>query len=116
MISIRDIDQKFCRLLKQFQPFGPDNMSPLFMAENLVTNGTLKIVGPTKEHLKMEVFSEDAHDKVFQTIAFQQAYHYKLISLGIRFDACFTIEENVFKGNTSWQLNIKDIKTREDTG
>ena len=116
MISIRDIDQKFCRLLKQFQPFGPDNMSPVFMAENLVTNGTLKIVGPTKEHLKMEVFSEDAHDKVFQAIAFQQANHYKLISLGIRFDACFTIEENVFKGNTCWQLNIKDIKTREDTG
>ncbi len=116
MISIRDIDQKFCRLLKQFQPFGPDNMSPVFMAKNLVTNGTLKIVGPTKEHLKMEVFSEDAHDKVFQAIAFQQANHYKLISLGIRFDACFTIEENVFRGNTSWQLNIKDIKTREDTG
>ncbi len=116
IISLQDIDQKFCRLLKQFQPFGPDNMSPVFIGKNMVTNGTLKIVGPNKEHLKMEVFSEDAYDKVFQAIAFQQADHYKLISLGIRFDACFTIEENVFRGNTTWQLNIKDIKTREDSG
>ncbi len=114
IISIKNIDHKFCRLLKQFQPFGPDNMSPLFMASNLVTNGNIKIVGPNKEHLKMEVFSENAHNHIFQAIAFQQANHYDLLHLGIRFDACFTIEENVFRGNTTWQLNIKDIKTREE--
>lgn len=115
IISVKNIDSKFCRLLKQFQPFGPENMSPVFMASNLVTNGTLKIVGHTKEHLKMEVFSEDSQDHVFQAIAFQQANHHKLISLGIRFDACFTVEENLYRGNTTWQLNIKDIKTREDS-
>ncbi len=116
VISLKDIDQKFCRLLKQFQPFGPDNMSPVFMAGNLVTNGSMKMVGPTKDHLKMEVFTEDAQDHVFQAIAFQQSSHYKLLNLGIRFDACFTVEENLFRGNSSWQLNIKDIKTREDSG
>ncbi len=116
VISLKDIDQKFCRLLKQFQPFGPDNMSPVFMAGNLVTNGSMKMVGPTKDHLKMEVFTEDAQDHVFQAIAFQQSSHYKLLNLGIRFDACFTVEENLFRGNSTWQLNIKDIKTREDSG
>ncbi len=116
VISLKDIDQKFCRLLKEFQPFGPDNMSPVFMAGNLVTNGSMKMVGPTKDHLKMEVFTEDAQDHVFQAIAFQQSSHYKLLNLGIRFDACFTVEENLFRGNSTWQLNIKDIKTREDSG
>jgi single-stranded-DNA-specific exonuclease len=114
LITVKDIHDKFCRILKQFQPFGPDNMAPVFMARNLVCNGAVKIVGPSKEHLKMEVFSEEDHNKVFNAIAFQQSHHYNLMSCRIRFDACFTIEENEFRGNTSWQLNIKDLKTRED--
>lgn len=114
VISIKDIDPRFCRILKQFQPFGPENQAPVFMATNLVSTGSVKIVGNSKEHLKMEVFSEDAHNHLFLAIAFQQAHHYKLISLGIPFDACFTIEENVFRDKTNWQLNIKDIKTMED--
>ncbi len=114
MISIKDIDPKFCRILKQFEPFGPENMSPLFMSRNLVAKGNINLVGAGKDHLKMEVFSEDAHNLVFQAIAFNQSSHYDLINLGIRFDACFTIDENVFRGNSNWQLNIKDIKTRED--
>jgi single-stranded-DNA-specific exonuclease len=113
-ISIKDIDQKFCRILRQFQPFGPDNPAPVFMAKDLVSNGSIKIVGPRKEHLKMEVFSEDAPGHVFQSIAFNQAEHYRLLSLGIPFDACFTIEENEFHGKITWQLNIRDLKTRED--
>ena len=114
MISIKDIDPKFCRILKQFEPFGPENMSPLFMSRNLVAKGNINLVGAGKDHLKMEVFSEDDQNLVFQAIAFNQSSHYDLINLGIRFDACFTIEENVFRGNSNWQLNIKDIKTRED--
>jgi single-stranded-DNA-specific exonuclease len=113
-ISIKDIDQKFCRILRQFQPFGPDNPAPVFMAKDLVSNGAIKIVGQQKEHLKMEVFSEDAPGHVFQSIAFNQAEHYRLLSLGIPFDACFIIEENEFRGKITPQLNIKDLKTRED--
>lgn len=112
VISLKDIDDKFCRILKEFQPFGPENMSPVFMASGVVDNGAAKTVGTSKEHLKMEVFSEDDHNRVFQSIAFQQAHHYNLIRAGISFDACFTIEENVFRGKSNWQLNIKDIKPR----
>jgi single-stranded-DNA-specific exonuclease len=114
LISIKDIDQKFCRILRQFQPFGPDNPAPVFMAKSIVSNGAIKIVGPRKEHLKMEVFSEDAPGHVFQAIAFNQAHHYWLLSVGIPFDACFTIEENEFRDKITWQLNIKDLKTKED--
>ncbi len=113
-ISIKEIDDRFCRILQQFQPFGPENTSPIFLARNLVAGPNIKIVGPTKEHLKMEVFSEDDPGHIFQAIAFHQAEHYKLISYGIRFDACFTVEENIFRGISTWQLNIRDLKTRED--
>ncbi len=114
IISLSDIDNKFCKILQQFQPFGPENTSPVFKSEKLVAGTGIKIVGPTREHLKMEVFSEDDPGHMFQAIAFHQAEHYKIISLGIPFDACYTVEENVFRGNSSWQLNIRDIKTRED--
>jgi single-stranded-DNA-specific exonuclease len=115
LISIKEINGKFCRILKQFQPFGPVNMSPVFMARNLVSNSSVKLVGPYREHLKMEVFSEDAHDHVFQAIAFQQSDHYNLLSCGIPFDACFTIDENEYRGTTTWQLNIKDINPKDYT-
>ncbi len=114
IISLKDIDSNFCKILQQFQPFGPDNTSPVFKSEKLVAGPGIKIVGPTKEHLKMEVFSEEDPGHMFPAIAFNQAEHYKLIGLGIPFDACYTVEENVFRGNSSWQLNIRDIKTREE--
>ncbi len=113
-ISVKDITEKFCRILMQFQPFGPENLPPAFMVKNLVSNGALRMVGPQEEHLKMEIYSEDANDLTFNAIAFQQSHHYNLISYGIRFDACFSIEENQYNGKTSWQLNIKDLKTREN--
>lgn len=114
VISLKDIDQKFCKILKQFQPFGPENNAPVFKSENLVTNSNINKVGPGRDHLKMEVFSEDSVEHTFHSIAFQQSKHYELLNLGIRFDACFTIEENRFRGNSNWQLNIKDIKTKEN--
>jgi single-stranded-DNA-specific exonuclease len=114
MISLSEMDDRFCRLIREFQPFGPGNMSPVFMACNIVSNGCIKIVGPSKEHLKLEVFSEEPGSITFPAIAFNQANHYRLLSHGIPFDACFTLEENIFRGTKTWQMNIKDIKTRED--
>jgi single-stranded-DNA-specific exonuclease len=86
------------------------------MACNLISNGCIKVVGPSKEHLKMEVVPENTQGITFPAIAFNQAEHYKLLCHGISFDACFTLEENNFRGKKTWQMNIKDIKTREDIG
>ncbi len=112
-ISLDKITPQFFKILRQFQPFGPENMSPVFMTENVVDNGTIKIVGPTKEHLKLGLFSENNPRVVFPAIGFNQAHHYNLINAGMPFDLCFTIEENNFRGKKNIQLNIKDIKTRE---
>jgi single-stranded-DNA-specific exonuclease len=109
-LNLKDISPKFYRILKQFEPFGPENMNPLFFAENVVDNGSGRIVGNGEEHLKLCLIQEDEPFTVFDGIAFNQARHYAKISKGLGFDIAFTLNENTFRGNTTIQLNIKDIK------
>ena len=108
VITLKDIEAKFFRVLKQFEPFGPGNMSPLFMTEHVTDKGYAKIVGTS--HLKMDIVQPEYPLQFFSAIAFNQAEHYPSISKKIPFNICYTIEENEWNGNVSLQLNVKDIK------
>ncbi len=109
-ISLSEISPKFFRILKQFEPFGPGNMAPVFLTENVVDNGTGKQVGTNGEHLKLNLIQEEDPYKVYPAIAFQQGNLYKHINMGQGFDACYSLEENEFMGRVNLQMNIKDIK------
>ncbi|MDT8392821.1 MAG: single-stranded-DNA-specific exonuclease RecJ [Bacteroidales bacterium] len=107
-ILLRDISSKFFRILRQFSPFGPGNLSPLFTTHGLVDTGKARVVG--KNHLKLEVVHPDISGFPFSAIAFQQGHHLDSIRQGKTFSACYQIEENEWNGVKSIQLNIKDIK------
>ncbi len=107
-IVLSDISSKFFRILKQFAPFGPGNLSPLFVTHGLVDTGNARVVG--KNHLKLEVVHPDIRGFPFSAIAFQQGHHLDLIRQGKQFSASYHIEENEWNGNKTIQLNIKDIK------
>jgi single-stranded-DNA-specific exonuclease len=109
-MELKDINPKFYRILKQFQPFGPENMCPVFLTKNVVDNGCGRVVGSTGEHLKLELIQEAAPFCVYQGIGFQLAHHFKYISKGNPFDICYSLDENEFRGNTSLQIRIRDIK------
>ena len=109
-IQLSDITPKFYEVLKQFRPFGPENMAPVFITENVSDNGEAKIVGMTGDHLKLSLVQEADPYRVFPAIAFQQGRKFKNIKNGAAFDICYSIEENEFRGEVSLQLNIKDIK------
>jgi len=109
-LNFKDITPKFFRILKQFEPFGPENMIPTFFAENVCDNGTGRLVGNSEEHLKLCLIQEDSPFTSFNAIAFNQAFYYEKINNGKTFDIAYTITENNFKGQTSLQLVIKDIK------
>jgi len=109
-IVLSDISPKFYRILKQFEPFGPGNMAPVFLTENVVDNGTGKQVGTSGEHLKLNLIQEEDPYKVYSAIAFQQGNLYKHISMGQGFDVCYSLEENEFMGKVNLQMNIKDVK------
>lgn len=106
-IDLKDITPKFFRILKQFAPFGPQNMAPVFISRNVYSYGYGSIVG--NNHLKMSVRQKDS--QVFDCIAFGHGDFLEQINRGIPFDICYTIEENVWKDKRSIQLNIKGIKT-----
>lgn len=107
-LLLRDISSKFFRILHQFSPFGPGNLSPLFTTHGLVDTGKARVVG--KNHLKLEVVHPDISGFPFSAIAFQQGHHLDSINQGQTFSACYQIEENEWNGVKSIQLNIKDIK------
>ncbi len=109
-LHLTDINDKFFRILKQFQPFGPGNMAPVFLTENVSDNGTGKPVGMNAEHLKLSLVHEKDPYKEFPAIAFQQGKIYSKISGGQGFDICYSLDENVFRGEVTMQINIKDIK------
>jgi len=108
-LNFGDIDDKFYRILKQFQPFGPGNMSPVFVTDNVYDTGDSRLVGNERDHLKLSLIQED-NPKVFQGIAFQMGQHYKKIQKGSPFSVCYSISENSYRGITSIQLRVKDIQ------
>jgi single-stranded-DNA-specific exonuclease len=108
-IPLRTITPKFFSVLKQFSPFGPGNLNPVFMSKNVWDVGDATIVG--NNHLKLSLTQEDG-GRIFKAIGFGLGEYYEKVSQGISFDICFTIEENHFNGHVNLQLNIKDILFR----
>ncbi len=109
-LNFRDITPKLFNILKQFEPFGPENMNPVFFAENVADNGAARIVGSKNEHLQLNLIQEDVPFNNFKAIAFNQAHHFEKIKKVNGFDIAFTLVEDTFRGNSSVQLNIKDIR------
>ncbi len=109
-LKLKEITEKFFRVLKQFKPFGPENNAPVFLSENVVDNGYGRPVGNSREHLKLTLIQEEDPFKVFPAIAFHQGNQYNKICDGVPFDICYQLMENEFRGRTSLQINILDMK------
>jgi single-stranded-DNA-specific exonuclease len=109
-LSFSEINEEFYNFLNKFQPFGPENMSPVFVSRNVFDTGTGRMVGSSGEHLKLDLCHESTGQKSFPAIAFSQAEHFELIRAGKPIDICYSIEMNEFRGNRNLQLNIRDIK------
>jgi single-stranded-DNA-specific exonuclease len=106
-LNLKQIDAKFFRILNQFSPFGPENMSPVFVTKNVYVSGNANMVG--NNHIKMTVQQQDS--PAFDCIAFNMGEYLPKISKGIPFDICYSIEENIWRERRTIQLNIKGIKT-----
>jgi single-stranded-DNA-specific exonuclease len=111
-IDFKDISEEFFRILKQFEPLGPGNMTPIFVSKNIRDFGTSRVVGSSAEHLKLELIQDQNPSPPFSAIAFNQAHKFTEIRWKKFFDICYSIEENEFRGKKTLQLNVKDIKTQ----
>ncbi len=115
-ISLSDLSPKFIKLLNQFEPFGPHNMTPVFVTENVLDYGTSRVVGKNNEHLKLDLMEANRSSAVFPAIAFSQSSHLDNIKKSLPFDICYSVSENEYRGKTSMQLIIKDIQCRDEYG
>lgn len=106
-IDLNDITPKFYRILKQFAPFGPGNMTPTFMSQNLKDVGFGKCVGKDLTHLRLIV--KQGNSNQFTGIGFGLAEKQDIGCTGKPFKAAYCIDENEWQGNVSLQLRLKDI-------
>ena len=107
-IDLDEITPKFFRILKQFAPFGPGNMSPVFMTRNLTDTGYGKCVGADEAHLKCKVVQQ-GKSAMFDMIGFGLGEKFETISGKKTFKAVYSLDENEWNGNVSIQLKLKDI-------
>lgn len=111
VINLNDITEKFVRILNQFEPFGPMNMMPVFMTENLRDTGYGKRIGSDESHLRLFVKQDDSEG--YGAIGFGMRNKFELTQNQQPFDAVYSLEENEFNGNVSLQLRLRDIKGKE---
>lgn len=107
-IALAEINPKLMRLLKQFEPFGPENMTPVFYSKNLKDSGYTKAIGKEEEHLKAFVKQENSES--FGAIGFGLASKLDLITNQKPFEAVYCLEENEFNGTVALQLRLKAIR------
>ncbi len=107
-IELRDIAPKLLRIINQFAPFGPSNMTPVFMAEKLRDTGYAKGVGEDGKHLKLSVTQNGSTP--IGAIGFNLGGKLNLVKNGKSFDAVFSLDENEWQGNVSLQLKLRDVR------
>jgi single-stranded-DNA-specific exonuclease len=107
-IEFSAINPKLIRLLGQFEPFGPQNMTPVFLTKNIKDTGYTKSMGQNDEHLKL--FVKQNGSEGFGAIGFGLGNKLDSIKNQKPFDAVYCIDENEFNGKVTVQLRIKDLK------
>lgn len=105
-LRIRDITPAFYNIIKQFEPFGPANMRPVFISRNVQDfRGTSRVV--KEQHLRVIVHQGDG--TTIDGIGFGLAAKYPIVQQGL-FDIVYTLDENEFNGKTSVQMKVLDVR------
>ena len=107
VIDIDAVDDKLYRIIKQFSPFGPKNLSPIFVSKGVIDNGYGKQVGEDKTHLRINAKKNKG---AIVAIGFGMGEYFEIIKDNQTFDVCYSIDENEWNGKKSLQLRIRDIK------
>ncbi|GAB3976333.1 single-stranded-DNA-specific exonuclease RecJ [Spirosoma terrae] len=106
-MNFSDITDKLARILKQMGPFGPHNMQPVFMTDDVYLASEPIIM--KEKHLKIAV-KQGKSGHVLTAVGFGMAHYVDQLRSNKPFSICYQIEQNFFNGNVSLQLMLKDIK------
>ena len=109
VLNLADIDHKLYRILRQMAPFGPGNMSPVFMSKQVVGQ-RLWAKDRTRANSPKTKRDGCKSISVLDCIGFGMADKFELIKDGQQFDIAYALEENEWNGNINLQLRLKDIR------
>nr|WP_314290582.1 single-stranded-DNA-specific exonuclease RecJ [uncultured Capnocytophaga sp.] len=109
VLPLSKVSEKIYRIIKQFEPFGPLNLPPLFYAENVIDTGWAKTIGEDQSHLKLTL-REVGSETYFGAVGFGLAHKLSIVTSGKPFCIVYSIEENVWNGKVSLQLQVRDIR------
>lgn len=107
-IHLNEITPKFFSVLKQFAPHGPENMTPVFVTNNVLDTGWGRVVGTN--HLKLELYQQENPTIKFHAIAFDKGDFLSFFQKKVPLSICYTVAENHYNGNTTLQLVVRDIQ------
>lgn len=110
-LDVNDVNHRFYSIINKMAPFGPANMTPVFYAKGLKDDGTGKVIGKTAEHLKLNIKRPSGS---IPALAFGMADRFSTIKKADSFEACFQVNENIFRGSRTLQLVLKDIRFTND--
>jgi single-stranded-DNA-specific exonuclease len=108
-VNFNDFNQAMYNIITQMEPFGPENMRPVFIVRGVMDNGWSRIV--KDEHIK---FSLRQDNLVFSGIGFGMAEKFHLLQLQHPLDILFTLDENEWNGNKSLQMKVIDFNLSEN--
>jgi single-stranded-DNA-specific exonuclease len=107
-ISLKDIKWPFYNILSQMEPFGPENLRPVFVARQVYDSGYSKIV--KEQHVR---FSLKQDNVTITGIGFGMAEKLPLLQMKKPVDIVFKIDENEWNGEKSLQLRVIDLRLSE---
>jgi len=103
-IKLSDITPGFFKILKQFAPFGPGNMKPVFLTRELTDSGGTRVVGNDHLRISLRNGSGTVHGIGFGLGEFEPLVKNETI------DMCYCLEESEWNGERKLDLVVKDIK------
>jgi len=104
-LSLDDISLQFYNIIAQMEPFGPDNMRPIFIAKNVYDTGYTKLA--KEQHISFNVTQGKTN---VRGIGYNMPEHLKIIKSGKPFDLVFQLQLNEWQGNQSVQMQVIDVK------
>lgn len=110
-MPMEDITMKTHRIIEQMAPFGPSNSRPVFMTKGVIDNGSGRLIGQDKNHLKLAI-TDNHNSKILDGIGFGMSDYFSTIKDKQPFDVCFVLDLNEWNGNSKLQLRIKDIRNK----
>ncbi|SFJ65411.1 single-stranded-DNA-specific exonuclease RecJ [Myroides guanonis] len=109
VVDFSQFTERFSRILKQFEPFGPENLAPVFLTKAVYDTGYIQTLGKDNEHVKMFV-KQDATDVGYPAIGFGFGAWKDKLDKRQLFDVVYSLEENKWKETSKLQLQIKDMQ------